>query len=75
MQIRAKDIARFEKIALQMDAFLKDLQKRVPEANIYFANDTWNLMSGSSHDDYSDKPRRDRVVSSILVSSTSGGDW
>lgn len=72
--IKEKDIRDFEKYAKKLNDVIERIQEYKPEANVYFANDLLNLLSGDSHDYYGN-PQPDNVVTNVFMSDFDSGDW
>ena len=72
--IKEKDIRDFEKYANKLANVLKRIREYKPEANAYLAEDTLNLMSGETHDEYGHK-LPENSVTHIYMNGFDGGDW
>lgn len=72
--IKEKDIRDFEKYANKLADVLKRIREYKPEANAYLAEDTLNLMSDKTHDEYGHK-HPEYSVTSIYMNGFNGGDW
>lgn len=73
--IRAADIRDFEKAAQSLNDVLQRIRKYNPDANIFSAGDTLNLLQ--EYDD-ENKPFEERdtiVVSRVRISGLDSGDW
>lgn len=77
--IKPVHVKRFEKIARDMDNLLNEITKYCPGVNLYLANESWNLLTGLSHEGNGrgrdERPRQERIVTSVLVMRSGGGDW
>lgn len=72
--IKEKDIRDFEKYANKLEEVLQRIREYKPEANVYLAEDTLNLMSNRTHDIY-EHPLQENIVTSIYMNGFDGGDW
>ena len=72
--IKEKDIKDFEKYANKLADVLKRIREYKPEANAYLAEDTLNLMSDETHDEYGHK-HPENSVTHIYMNGFDGGDW
>jgi len=73
-EIKAKDIADFEKAAKQLDTILKRIHRYCPKANLYANDAGLSLMKGPTHDGtYADACHENEVLC-VRVASLGGGD-
>ena len=71
-----KGIKKFERLAGNLNKFMKEVEKEFPDTTYYLANDVLNLMLGSSHDDGREGAmQQELVVEDVLLPGSSGGDW
>lgn len=74
MPISQRDIKEFERLALALASYARELRQRCPAANLYLAEDTLHLMEGPSHDERG-RPQQQNSKASVWLSGAGGGDW
>lgn len=72
--IKAKDIRAFEKYANKLSEVLARIRSYNPEANIYVACDTMNLM-GRNDDGLDKETAQTLVAASVRIDGMDCGDW
>jgi hypothetical protein len=75
---RAAIIRRFNNLTRQLDKLILDARQEWPEAQLYLASSTLNLMSGDHHErmtNHNAHARPDRIIASHILQCTDGGDW
>lgn len=67
---------RFRQAVRTLNKLLTEIQAYAPDANYYLSTDTLHILSGDSHDlGGSNPPRYDRILTSMRLVRSSGGDW
>lgn len=64
----------FAKHVAALNALLERVRRDHPDANFYLAGDDLHLLSDESHD-ADGTARRDRVLASVTLHRSGGGDW
>lgn len=72
--IKARDIKDFEKAAQRLNAILQRIRKYNPEANVFSAGDTLNLLSGYDDESRPSEERDAIVVSCVTITGLDSGD-
>lgn len=67
--------AQFRRAVTQLRAVVVAAKERWPDAQLYLASGTLNLMKGDHHDHHSANARPDNVVEGIIFKEMDGGDW
>jgi len=74
--ITPAQIRRFQKLCKGLNDLMHEVCKDTPEAGLYLANNSLNLMSGPAHDYSSDcRPLQDNSVACVSIFRADGGDW
>ena len=74
MEIKKRDIRKFENIISELDDLMQEIRAYNPEANLYVPMTSICLMKGESHDKWQE-PQQDNAVSTIELGYIGGGDW
>ncbi len=73
--IKARDIQDFEKAAQRLNTILQRIRKYNPDANIFSAGDTLNLLSEYDNESRSCEERDAIVASCVTITGLDSGDW
>lgn len=74
MEIKKRDIKRFEQIIGELDDLMQEIRSYNPEANLYVPMTSICLMKGVSHGEW-EEPLHDNCVCDIELGYIGGGDW
>ena len=66
---------RFRSASKNLTEALSHAKEVWPQAELYLAGSTLNLMSGPHHEGRWAKARPDRIIDSIIIPGIDGGDW
>ena len=72
--INNKDIRDFVKCVEKLNEIMNRIRAYKPEAMIYIAEETFNLMSGHPYEDDTIGDQS-KIVESVIVDSVDVGDW
>ncbi len=75
VSIKARDIQDFEKAAQRLNTILQRIRKYNPEANIFSAGDTLNLLSEYDNESRPCEERDAIVASCVTITGLDSGDW
>lgn len=73
--IKASDIRDFEKVAQRLSEVLLRIRKYNPEANIFSAGDTLNLLSEYDDESRTSEERHAIIASYVRIPGLDSGDW
>jgi len=67
-------VSRFHRNCAALEKTLNDVGKIYPQANLYLANDTLNLMKANPQKGRGDS-HPEHIIDSHMIHGMDGGDW
>lgn len=75
MKTEKQVVDQFKRAVNGLRDALKSARDIWPEANLYLASGTLNLMKGEHHSEPNQNARHDNVAHGIIFKGMDGGDW
>jgi hypothetical protein len=75
MNPKQKAKNRFIRAAKELNSALEEARQEWPKAEMYLAVSTLNLMSGPHHEGKLEDAKPERILASVKLKHTDGGDW